>query len=331
MSIALPSDQSKSFNGFYKPIASLFTYSGVAPGLTEDAPRPPSLRKLACGCGLIIYWTGVGFALARKGLPNNSVSIISNYIQLLLNALAFTVALVNPLWKYQDYHQLINLFIHIDHQLCGIQRAIEYRKHVKVFYAVTGVLLALICYNHGFNYYVNVVRNRSQVPYWILYSIPMPFYAISLHHAIVFIFCIHKRLQLASELLLPRKPSTKGHPNLIQIKEQETKAKVFQLINDIYLLCVKVDDFFGPVLLTALGALFTVTSIQSFYCLTISSDFNERNNRTIWSLFCCINLVVIGIPLVIALSCVSEMVMKDANRILTSVLQEQQNDQVSAI
>lgn len=287
----------------------------------------------------MIFWIGVGLAFAKKGLPENTVSIISNYIQLLLNGTAFTVALVNPLWKYQDYQEIIKLFNQIDEQLWEVTRLINYRRHTKVFYVATGSFLALLSFNHGVSFYVYVIRNNNSVSYWSLASLTLLFYAMSLHQAIVFIFCIHKRLQLVSHLL------TRKETDIVQIQcqicagkcleleDKEAAARLFHLIHDIFLLCGKVDDYFGPVFLTSLGALFAMASIQAFYCFTVVNvlsyyaDLVVEANR-IWSFFCSVHLLVINLSLVVSLSCISELVTKDANRILIYVMRAQQTNLV---
>lgn len=339
-----------SFNGFYKSIAPVYHLLGISPAHQDHSSSRCTSSALFGGLVILLYWLAVFFSFTRDGLPNNSVSIVSNYIQLLLNAVAFTVALVNPKWKFQDYHDIVVLFNHIDQQLCDMKRLFDYKKQVKVFYAVTMAFLAILVYNHGFNFYVVVTRNKSPIPYWILYSIPMPFYAISLHQAIIFIFCIHKRLQLASELLYPSSGAAKSMslehiPDVYpcscpqysntscagqcqEVAGKESAAKVFRLINDIYRLCVKVDDYFGPVLLSSLGALFTATTIQTFYCFTIAAEINDTFNRTGWALVCCVNVMTINMSLVVGLSCASELVIKDATGILSFIMREQHKDRV---
>lgn len=148
-----------TFLGFHKSIAYVYQILGVAPvPYREDSRITRTLAAVSCLI-VLIFWIGVGFAFARDALPSyNTVSVISNYIQLLLNGTAFTVALVNPLWKYQDYQEIIKLFNQIDQQLEEVTTFINYRKHTKVFYIVTSAILALLSCNQGLSFYVYVIR-----------------------------------------------------------------------------------------------------------------------------------------------------------------------------
>lgn len=337
----------KSFYGFYKTFAFIYQFFAISPKCADDTPgKPHSCTKLLIGLFLFLYWIGVGIALCRTELPNNSVSIASNFIQLLLNALALTAALINPLWKYSEYHEMIQLLEKIDHQFSEIKRAIDYRRQVKIFFALTSAFLFLIIYNYAFDFYVAIYKNGVQVPYWILYSIPLIVYAASVHQAIFFIFSIHKRLQMTSELLNLNGPILEeGNNRWLESSEispincfpingrvhqpkNTPENKIFRLIKDIYLLCSTVDKYFGIVLLLALGALFSVASIQSFYCFMITAHFDPTKNRTVWTLIACINLILINMLLVVGLSCASEMVTYDVNCILAIVLEMQPTNKV---
>lgn len=336
-----------SFYGFYKTFAKIYQLFGISPKCSDDTFGKPLLcTKLLIRFFITLYWIGVGLTLLRTELPNNSVSIASNFLQLLLNALALTAALVNPLWKYGEYQEMILLLDKIDHQISEMKRTVDYRKQVKLFFAVTSAFLFLIIYNYAFDFYVSIWKNDVRLPYWILYSVPLIVYAASLHQAIFFIFSIHKRLQMASELLningsileegkncwLERPEITPTNYFLTNSRAHQPKniseAKIFRLIKDIYLLCLKVDRYFGIVLLLALGALFSVSSIQSFYCFMITAHFDSTKNRTVWELIACINLILINMLLVVGLSCASEMVTNDVNCILTIVLETQPTNKV---
>lgn len=327
-----------TFLGFHKSIAYVYQILGVAPvPYGEDSRITRTLAAVSCLI-VLIFWIGVGFAFARDALPSyNTMSVISNYIQLLLNGTAFTVALVNPLWKYQDYQEIIKLFNQIDQQLEEVTTFINYRKHTKVFYIVTSAILALLSCNQGLSFYVYVIRDENEVSYWILASITLLFYAMSVHQAIVFIFCIHTRLQWVSELLTQKETDIVQVQcqicvgKCLELEDKEAAERFFHLIHDIYLLCGEVDDYFGPVFLTSLGALFAMASIQAFYCYTVVKEFytGYLDPDEMWSLFCSVHLLVINLSLVVSLSCISELVTKDSNRILSYIMRAQKNNLVT--
>lgn len=345
-------EQSRSFPGFFKAIVHPYQILGISPKYHSIEETPGKLKlcsSMSVSIFVVFYWIAIGCAFGRKGDTENSVSIFSNYVQLLINAIALTATLVNPLRKYLDYHEILRLFNKIDLQLDELGKAIDYRKQIMRFYGFSIAFLAILIYNYAFDFYVSVYKSQTEVSYWLLHSIPLILYALSLHQAVFFIFCIHNRLCIASELLQQptddvandHKPKGNGRA-VIQVqgifpctcsdrlkctgkcKEAKDAAwgeKVFQVVNDLFLVCGKVDSYFGPVLLLTLAALFVVTSIQSFYCFTFTANYDPTNKGSVWYIISCMNLIAVNMALVISLSYASETVTNDADCILTNVLQ----------
>lgn len=352
----IQSRSQRSFRDFNKSFSYLYQLFGVCPTyrvLSNGTLKLHITNKVFTVLLLVVYWTGMGFAFARKEYRNNTLSIVSNFIQLILNALAFSVSLVWPLWKYKDYHEIIRQFEKVDRQFNCIDLQTNYRKQMLVLLSATITFLLLMLYTSGFDFYVSVIRDRVTIAYWTLYSVPLFTYGASLHQAILMIFFIHKRLKIASKLLefriLPlvgQKKKEKNSSSLqilditicpcgescngrcLEIAHKESLSKVFPIINDIYLICGRLDDYFGPVFLSSLAALFTVTSIQCFYCFVMASDVS-RNPHRIWNLIDSFNTIMVNVLLVIAICCVAEFVAKDVDRIMTSIIVDQQRHQVS--
>lgn len=286
----------------------------------------------------------MGFAFARKEYRNNTLSIVSNLIQLILNALAFTVALVLPLWNYKDYHAIMRQFEKVDCQFNSIDLQPNYKKEMFVFVSATLTFLLLMFINCGFDFYVSIIKDNVNIAYWTLYSMPLLTYGAGLHQSIFLIYLIHKRLKVASRVLefriLPLLEGSKipdlhncscggrcTNGQCLETAHQESLSKVYPIINDIYVICLQLNEYFGPVFLTSLTALFAVTSVQCFYCFVLASNLGD-NPENIWNLIDSFNMVVVNILLVIAICCMTELVVKNVDRIVTSIIVDQQKKQV---
>lgn len=343
------------FEGFYKSLSFLYRCVGVSPSFRDSVGKRLK-RHPVSGLYLllvVLYWTGIATAFTRKGLKNGTISIISNYVQLLLNALAYTVTTVNPIWKFRDYIQIIRGFNEIDHQLMTISVQMGKKKRDRLFYILTLAILTILIYNASFDFFVAVIQYETFLPYWILCATPIMVYALSWHQAILFIFAIHKRLDVARKLMQPTgsglstqsrdtalvhflRVSSCGLPTRNNNNSlcygnglaKEYTTRVFGIINEIYFLSKKVNDYFGPVILSATGALFAITSIQGFHALIMVSDLDEKKHGTVWNLISCMNLILVNYLLLIGLCCVSEMVAKDVDYMMDIVFKKQQDEAV---
>lgn len=237
---------------------------------------------------------------------------------------------------------MINRIQCIDDQLREIQQTVDYKSHLKQFYAITGGFLAVLLYNLVFHFYVNIIRSKSEgIPYWFLYSTPMPVYAIALHQAIVLLFCCHHRFQMINELLKIEKSRDcySGPYNLleppvyslickestgekcVESSSRESLSKLHKIMAELFILCDNINDYYGPVFLASIGLLFAESSIQAFYCFTISSNSDAKMGRSIWNLFSCVHLLLINLTLIAVLSFATETISKEANNIQVSVMQ----------
>lgn len=296
-----------SFKSFYKSIAFIYQILGVAPVYNGYG----RLLRLITSCGLVL---AIYYQLALY-LQTEVKSQFLAKCEIVLRVIAFTAALVNPLWKSKQFLDIINLFNQIDNQLSNMKIRIDYKKHVKVFYIVTVAFLVMVLFYNGLGYYILIVKKNSFMWIWILLSIPLSFYTMSLHQAIFLIFCIHKRMQFVSALLHP-------HCKCVcpqYTADKQSEIKLFRIINDIYLLCGKVDQYFGPVILSFLEASFAVAVLHISFAFTgiLVKSLVEDNW---WMVFMLVYETAIHILLVFGISFAAELVYKDANSIITCVM-----------
>lgn len=329
------------FTKFHDSVSRIYKIFRVVPisvvRLKNGQLRINEISRITCAGILLLYWIGVGYSFTRTGLINNSVSIVSNCIQLLLNAVSFSVVILNPMLRYRDYYELMVGLNNIEDMFIALKHRFAYIRNRRIFYmSITGILIFLL-YNAIFNFYVNVVRYETPVPYWALYSIPLFFYTIATHHVIFLVICIHQRLKAALDLLRIQtnayNTKAESKSDAIVCLEEETIASLDQLyytLKDIYVLCVKFNKYVGPVTLSVLGCLFTVTAVQSFYFFNIIMDFDEARHKTVWNLISSGNLIVINLTLVLGLCYSAELIAEDTDNILANIIEGQPNIQVSS-
>lgn len=330
-----------SLKGFQKCIFTFYTICGVSPSVLSKTGQIPKLNRINSLLSLlllILYWAGFVVVSDRKGLNDTGISRVSNFIQLLVNAAAYTVTIANPLWKFKFYSRIISRFNKIDDQLEDIKARVDQQSGPKIFYGITVAVFGFFFVHTLFDFHVEVVQKHRNPLFWIVYSVPLMVYATSLHQTIFFIFAIHKRMELIGRYVRTRHVEnhfkTSSVYYTLQVTrcvtpEQESTGKLFKLIKDIYLLCEDVEEFSGPGTLVALGATFAVSSIQSFHAYTIALATWDESVVALVGLFRSTNLLVVNLVLVFALCSTAELVYKDVSAILASAMRDKSNEPAS--
>lgn len=338
---------------FFDKVIGVYQLFGVAPRRKEQTKenlKRNLVRKwfpvvLFLGC----YWSSLIICLTIKETKPDLISLVSNYIQMLTNAFALSVVLISTVSNAPDYYGILSGFDCIDHQFREFGIAVSYKKSLKLFYmSITVFCLALIAHNL-YEIYTYIYRYEMfSVPYWIVHAIPFTIYGMCLHQAIFIIFCICIRCRMVNDLLKKRGMTNKiclppPHPSIILAVRpksdsstasgnEDTIRVVYELTNEIHDLCERVNGYFGLSFLASFIALFAITSIQAFYCYTISSDFKEEYKRSLWTLFGSISAVVLNSTMVAILAYVSDTVTTEALNINANVrkLKEEQTMQYSS-
>lgn len=93
-------------------------------------------------------------------------------------------------------------------------------------------------------------------------------------------------------------------------------TQLFSVMNDLCKLSRKIDEYYGLFFLTSIGALFSITSIQVYYCYVTAISFNEELKFSMWTLMVSINLVTVNLSLIVGITTVCENVSNEATRIL---------------
>lgn len=330
-----------SYQVFFSKVVGFYKWLAIAPwkvALEEPwgakSANPHRRSWLSVMCVLVIYWAILIYLMCTKESKEDLVSSLSNNIQMILNAFAFSAAIFSNAYNNEHFSGILKQFKRIDDRLLGSGCHIDYKGKLKVFHMAITLFFVLLVSTNTFEFVVSV-QMKEVVPlvYWMIHAIPFLVYGMSLHMAIFFIFDILHRCRLVNSLLkrkrfsirnvralsvttlqvLPSAP--KGNPS----NKEDTIKLVYLLTDEVHELCERVNQYFGLTFFASILALFAVTSIQSFYCYKIACDFDEERGRTVWTLFTSVNPVLLNILLLVVLCYYSEMVTNEATKINTNV------------
>ena len=91
------------------------------------------------------------------------------------------------------------------------------------------------------------------------------------------------------------------------------------ILNDLIELINLVGKFFGPIFLAAFSSIFICTTVQIYYCYTILQAFSEEKFRTVWTFMSSMNIVIMHILLVFAITSLSEMIHNQVIKVIFKV------------
>lgn len=282
---------------------------------------------------VLIYWLGVVMTFIVDRSTTYALSVIANWIQVITNAVALTIALTYPLLKEITVNSIIKLFEKVDAELSYLQIKLNYKSDTRKYRILLFSCFLLLLSSTVFDFVVSIhVLQNIKVWYWFVTILPLLVYTFALSQAFIVIGFIKQRCQLINEVILEFESSdTKSMvlaKNIVLvsifndkkpiISLSELFSKLFIALNDLCELSHHIEHLFGPLFLTTFGAIFAVTSIQLFYCYLVivtPTDFFKKN--TTWPLIQSINIIVINLMLVIGITSICENVSLEVRKIIT--------------
>ena len=315
-----------SFLTFFNRHVSLFRLFLLAPKRSDSANNS-QLRKMAGLTIIIVYWgVALGLGFWKKQFFDH-ISMISNWIQLIANSIAFTSTVYMITFKTTTFQKIVDLFQEIDNQLQDIRLRVDYSRHL-VYSRITVIFFIIImCCMLGFEFAVTVLAKQMTTPlYWMVCALPLPVFSMSLLQAMFFIYFIKVRCSLVNEELkkLRNTQEIKGTPNsmnilVVQIApkllgEKEILHELINITNDLCKLARKINEMYGVFFVASCFAIFSVTAIQLYYCyLILVSDPN-------WIFVLPMNLVLWNLGLIVGLTTICERVSDEGQKILQNSL-----------
>lgn len=325
-----------SFQEFFARVTKVYKYFGVAPSWKSlEHPKLTTGRaKLSTWmpvlCSLLVYWITLTFCLLNKENTEDLISLMSNYIQILMNAATFSVTLISTVVNRKHFKRILSEFERIDRKFKAVRCPIDYAKHLRVFYATVTIFWVVLVAKYVFEAFVFLfMYNMFSVLYWLVYIVPFVIYGTCLHQATFIIYCVLVRCRMVHDLLESKRFPKKKlivQPTMMTFEGMnsgdtscETIKVVHQLTDGIHELCYRINGFFGLTFLASMMTMFAITSIQAFYCYKVGSAMDETKKRTVWTLVASVNPVVVNITLVAIMAYMSDVLTTQATKINTSV------------
>lgn len=148
------------------------------------------------------YWIGVVQSFRTNTSNKETISRVSNWMQLIMNAITLTVIILRPVLAQKIFKKINYLILKIDKKLD------ESPIKIKNGRLITSVLLAisffviymtfLIC----FDVYVLLIKYKiSSHLYWFLTILPKIIYCAGIWYAVCTFLCIYFRILACNEIL----------------------------------------------------------------------------------------------------------------------------------
>lgn len=270
---------------------------------------------------ILIYWVGVVASFLEDRSNSHKLSIIANWIQIITNTIAFTVALTYPMIQRVTVNSIINSFERVDQELDYLKIHINYKADAKSYRFLIICCGLVLLTTTMYDFFVAVViMNTLQAWYWFVTIVPLIIYAIALSQAYIVIGFIKKRCQLINQVVWEFQSSDKS--SMVNAKNvaivsiyNDTKpviplselfSKLFTALNELCELSLLVEKLFGLLFLTTFAAIFAVTSIQLFYCYLVITTASSTDGYSIWSLIQSVDIILINLALVLGITSVCE-------------------------
>lgn len=270
---------------------------------------------------ILIYWMGIVASFLEDRSNSHKLSIIANWIQIITNSIAFTVALTYPMIQKVTVNSIINSFEKVDLELDYLKININYKADAKSYrFLIISCGLFLLT-TTMYDFFVGVViMSTLKAWYWFVTIIPLIIYSIALSQAYIVIGFIKKRCQLINQVVWEFQCSDKS--SMVNAKNvvivsifNDTKpvitlselfSKLFIALNELCEISLLVEKLFGLLFLTTFAAIFAVTSIQLFYCYLVITTASSTNGYSIWSLIQSVDIILINLALVLGITSVCE-------------------------
>lgn len=270
---------------------------------------------------VLFYWIGIVITFMEDRSKSHNLSVIANWIQIIANAIALTVAFTYPMMQKQTVSSIIKLFERVDEELNCLKIKVNYREETRNYRIFISVCFFILLASSIYDFFVTILFLKTLKPwYWFVTILPLLVYSIALSQAFLVIGFIKKRCQMINEVIWEFHGSIKASKvnaknlALISIFNDTNPiislsnlfSKLFIALNELCELSQHVELFFGPLFLTTFAAIFAVTSIQLFYCYLYIISLSEERYFSIWALIQSLDIICINLLLILGITSVCE-------------------------
>lgn len=318
----------------YDFVLKFFKFFGLVPNQMQS--RMPLSRIYAATVitALFIYWSVLLLSFwLPHGKTTNQISVISNWIQLLVNAITLSITMSYPIIALQIVPRIRDLFNHFDKKVEELGVDLNFRQNSRTIGLIIFSLVIFNSYMFCFDLYVTYFLTAvSHLWYWFLTFLPLFFYSFAMCGALCVLLLLNFRFKTLNQLLSREIKGNKSPFKLGQIidvlsvneKDKPMRyhnklTNIFYLMHDLYDLSKLIGQYYGPIFLTVFTAVFIVTTIQIYYIYTIFYSFEKRTDVTIWCIISCANIVVLNIIMVFSITSVCESVSNESKLAIDTI------------
>lgn len=270
---------------------------------------------------VLLYWLGVGLTFMEDRAQSHVLSVIANWIQVLTNAIALTVAVTYPMMQKETIRSIMKAFERVDQELNCLDIKVNYKDDTKKYRMFLLTCVIILLGTSMYDFFVTVLFLKTlKAWYWFVTILPLIVYSLALSQAFIMIGFIKKRCQSINqvmwEFLSTDKALVLNEKNMAilsilnetrsTISLSELFSKLFISLNELCELTQSVELLFGPLFLTTFGAIFAVTSIQLFYCYLFIQQVTSQNIFSICGLIQSLDIIWINLTLIIGITSVCE-------------------------
>lgn len=268
---------------------------------------------------LFIYWINAVVVFCFERPTTDNISLVSNIIQLTLNSIMISVAMIIPIKDMQLARRIIKQIDELNSELEKVGVLINFRKTRRDFAGIFGFFFLFLVYSVTYDGYSTFKNGMMSIKYWFVTILPSVYMVLVLTQAICVLSLVRKIYRNVNRAIAVQLPSEEdenqdedfnriqsgGKVGVVLAPEMVSTffPKVFQILGSLSEICQKLETYYGPLFLATFTTIFVVTSIQLYYCYQIIIQAqDEARGYSIWSLIMCMNVVIINVVLVLCIT-----------------------------
>ena len=329
-----------NFIDFFKRHTKPYYVFGVTPLCGPLGSQGKSrLRASVLLTLLLLQWGSVAYFFVGKQNPNDRISTIANWMQMLSNCLTLTTTFYTTMFKNVQFGRVIAEFEEIDKRLSAMGLPINYDRQLRTSSRILCAFIMTFCLLLSHDFYLTVLDYEIYSAwYWTVCVAPMVVYSVGVLQSMFIVHWVKHRCSLVNvELKRIRSrrevKSPQNNSTFVVVKEvshaddEELLMQLLGTTNHLCKLLGRINGFFGLFFLTTIFTLFTITAIQLYYCyLTIVNLDTLSENFSTGFLLLPFLVVLWNFFLVVGLTTVCEKVSNEAYKILQSSLSLQMKE-----
>ena len=151
---------------------------------------------------LVIYWIAIIQSFWTQVANRDSISKVSNWMQLIVNAISLSTILLRPIIAVKIFKRIHTLFEQVDGKLSEFGIKLKNR-HLIICVAFSITFFAIyVTFIVFFDFYVSLIKyNFYSRIYWTISIFPMIIYSAAIWYALCLFICIFFRIKFCNKIM----------------------------------------------------------------------------------------------------------------------------------